>query len=111
MEQIDKDVEGNMPDLTNEQLQNVTDPAELRRLVREAQDRARTAAAAGGAEGGGRTGVLLKQDPPSLDECEDYTVWKNKFYVWQAGTAMNDKQQAVCIIQGVMDDHKHQRIR
>ena len=95
--------EDNMPDLTEQQAQQINDPAELRRLLLDAQARA------AGAAGGGRNKVLLKQDPPSLDECEDYTVWKNKLYVWQAGTALDDQQQAATIIQGVMDDHKHHK--
>ena len=53
--------------------------------------------------------VLLKQEPPHLEECEDYAVWKVKFTVWQAGTAMSDQQQACCVIQGLRDDHKHHK--
>ena len=94
-----------MAPLTEEQVDAVRDVAELQRLLKE---QLTTAAAA--AEGEGRNvAVLLKQEPPLLDECEDYAVWRMKFEVWQSGTAMNDKQQAVCIIQGLADDHKYHK--
>ena len=94
-----------MAPLTEEQVDAVRDVAVLQRLLKE---QLTTAAAA--AEGEGRNvAVLLKQEPPLLDECEDYAVWRMKFEVWQSGTAMNDKQQAVCIIQGLADDHKYHK--
>ena len=93
-----------MAPLTEEQVNAVQDVAELQRLLKE-----QLTAAAAAAGGGRNVAVLLKQEPPLLDECEDYAVWRMKFEVWQSGTAMNDKQQAVCIIQGLADDHKYHK--
>ena len=55
------------------------DVAELRRLVGDA---------------GGENKIYLKMEPPSLDECEDYTVWRKLLEVWKVRTSMNAKQQA-----------------
>ena len=86
-----------MAQLTNEEIDAMADLAQLRNALKEQVKK------------GGRDTVLLKQEPPYLDECEDYAVWKVKFNVWQAGTAMNDQQQACCIIQGLRDDHKYHK--
>ena len=75
-------------------LDQIEDAAELRQLVRDAR---------------GENKVYLKIEPPSLDECEDYTVWKKKLEVWKIRTSMNAKQQAAAVIAGIMDDHKNHK--
>ena len=73
-------------------LENITDNVELRRLVREAR---------------GENKVFLRGDPPSLDDCKDYEVYKGKLRVWKSTTAYSDKQQAGAVIASIMDDHKN----
>ena len=89
-----------MAPTTTAEVDAMTD-ADMRALLKE------QLAATGGGEK--KNTVLLKQEPPELDECEDFSVWKVKFTVWQAGTAMSDQQQACCVIQGLRDDHKHHK--
>ena len=84
--------------LTNEEIDAMSNVEELRAKLKEQVKKE-----------GGKNTVLLKQEPPYLDECEEYEVWKVKFNVWQAGTAMSDQQQACCIIQGLRDDHKYHK--
>ena len=66
--------------LTNEQIDAMSDLEELRTKLKEQVERE-----------GENNAVLLKQEPPYLDEYEEYEVWKVKFNVWKAGTAMTDQ--------------------
>ena len=75
-----------------ENLEEVTDPVRLRELVRQAR---------------GENKVFLRSDPPSLDECKDFEVYRGKLQVWKNATAYSDKQQAAAVIATIMDDHKN----
>ena len=58
-------------------------------------------------EARGENKVYLRMDPPTLDECEDFEVFKNCVTVWKAGTAYADHQQAAAVIAGISDDLKY----
>ena len=91
--------------MTDAEVEALGDAAELQRLLKEQLALNRNAAAGGG----GRSGALWKGEPPSLDESEDYGVWKKKLKVWQMATGLDDKQQAAAVIQGIIDDHKYHK--
>ena len=55
-------------------LTDMTEAVHLCSFLKEQLALYRNAAAGGG----GRKGVLWKGEPPSLDESEDYGVWKKK---------------------------------
>ena len=90
-----------MAPTTEQEVDALTDAA-MRALLKE-----KIAGTAG--RGEKKNTVLFKQEPPYLEEYEDYAMWKVKFTVWQANTAMSDQQQACCVIQGLRDDHKHHK--
>ena len=73
-------------------LDQIDDPELLRQMVREAR---------------GENKVYLRMDPPTLDECEDFEVFKNCLTVWKAGTAYADHQQAAAVIAGISDNLKY----
>ena len=73
-------------------LDEIDDPELLRQMVREAR---------------GENKVYLRMDPPTLDECEDFEVFKNCLTVWKAGTAYADHQQAAAVIAGISDNLKY----
>ena len=105
-EDEEEDQELNMAsNMTDAEVDAVRDAAELQRLLK-AQLALNKNPAAGG---GGRSGVLWKGEPPSLDESEDYGVWKKKLKVWQMATGLDNKQQAAAVIQGISDDHKYHK--
>ena len=91
-----------MAPTTEQEVDAMTDAA-MRALLKE------QIAAGTAGRGEEKNTVLFKQEPPYLEEYEDYAMWKVKFTVWQAGTAMSDQQQACCVIQGLRDDHKHHK--
>ena len=80
----------------SDNLNTIEDPEQLRELVRQARQI-------------GERKIIPRVDPPSLDNCQDYDVFKAKLTVWKAttGAAFTDGQQAGIIIAGIMDDHKH----
>ena len=81
-----------MPDTLN----NINDVEQLRELVRQARQ-------------SGERKIIPRVDPPSLDQCQDYDVFKAKLLVWKSttGAAFTDAQQAGIIIAVIMDDHKN----
>ena len=81
-----------MPDTLN----NINDVEQLRELVCQARQN-------------GERKIIPRVDPPSLDHCQDYNVFKAKLLVWKSttGVAFTDAQQAGIIIAGIMDDHKN----
>ena len=91
--------------MTDAEVEAVRDASELQRLLKAQLALNRNPAAVSG----GRSGVLWKGVPPSLDESEDYGVLKKKLKVWQMATGLDDKGQAAALIQGIMDDHKHHK--
>ena len=44
--------------------------------------------------------------PPSLDECENYPIFKRKLNVWKNTTGLSDAQQAGVVMMEIKDDHK-----
>ena len=44
--------------------------------------------------------------PPSLDECENYPIFKRKLNVWKSTTGLSDTQQAGVVMMEIRDDHK-----
>ena len=94
------------PALTIDQVHTLVDPEELQRLLKEQMELNSTLSQNKKNE---RSGVLLKAEPPDLDDSEDYGVWKKKLTVWRNATGMTDKQQAACVVQGIKDDHKHHK--
>ena len=91
-ENLNETTEEEEPGTEMAELETITDPATLRRLVREAR---------------GENKVFLRESPPSLDDCKDYEVYKAKISVWKNTTAFSDKQQAGAVIGTIMDDHKN----
>ena len=73
--------------LTNEEIDAMSDLEELRNKLKEQVKKE-----------GESNAILLKQEPPYLDECEEYEDWKVEFNVWKAGTDMTDQQQALSLI-------------
>ena len=52
------------------------------------------------------TVVVREPDPPDLDDCENYQIFRKKLKIWQQATGLNDRQQAVQVISMMRDDHK-----
>ena len=52
--------------------------------------------------------ALAAREPPSLDQSEDYLMYKKKLLIWcqATSTCLNNSQQAVLIISTINDDHK-----
>ena len=67
----------------SDNLNTIEDPEQLRELVRQARQI-------------GERKIIPRVDPPSLDNCQDYDVFKAKLTVWKAttGAAFTDGQQA-----------------
>ena len=50
--------------------------------------------------------TVLVREPPNLDDCESYQVFRKKLKIWQQATGLTDRQQAVQVISTMRDDHK-----
>ena len=72
------------PELTEDQVDTLVDREELQKLLKEQMRLTKSAR-------GEKGGVLLKAEPPSLDDSEDYGVWKKRLQVWRSATGMSDK--------------------
>ena len=89
--------------------------AELERLRSELDEEKRLRQQLQNGAVGGQTGqetTILQMNPPSLDETDNFHVWKKFFNVWEAGTGarMTDKAKAAAVMQTITDHHKGHKL-
>ena len=54
-------------------------------------------------------GIVLKLKTPSLDDFQNYKLWKKKMRIWKGAVKSDnwtDKQMATAVIAMIHDDHK-----
>ena len=84
-------------------LEELEDVAELRRRVSQAQQRENE-------NRGGSRSILLKIEPPSLDDYESYSVWRKKLKMWCSAVSLSDRQQALSVASTIHDKHSKHKI-
>ena len=84
---------------------------ELRTALVEARREREQARQERDARGQNRTerGIILKLKTPSLDDFQNYKLWKKKMRIWKGTVSSDnwtDKQMATAVIAMIHDDHK-----